>query len=118
MPTRDRSSADHDLVRRYLPAQFLARIPLPDRSFRGRIVLLLWALGYPIEMAWSFGMTGEAEQVRFYKEALSQLDDERLIGQLDATVAIRGDGSHLEFLSFGGMAEEKEFWVLVRRGES
>lgn len=45
--------AEYDLVRWYLPRPFVDRIPPQDRSWRGRIILMLWGLGYPLEMAWS-----------------------------------------------------------------
>lgn len=95
-----RRQRDH-LLERYLPTPFRVRLPESQASWRGRTVLLLWALGYPLEMAWSFGMTADAEQARTFEESISRLDDDRLVAQLDATAAIRGDGSHLEFVSFG-----------------
>lgn len=115
MTAREAIKSD-DLVRRYLPAQFHERIPVQDRSWRGRIVLLLWASGYPLEMAWSIGMTNDPDQVPFYKEAVPQVDDERLVQQLDATAATRGDDGHLEFLWLGGIEDdERGYWVLVRQ---
>lgn len=89
------------LLRRYLPAPFLARLPEDQATWRGRLVLLLWALGYPLEMAWSLSMTADDEQARSLKDLIAPLTDERLIAQLEATAETRGDGSHLEFVSFG-----------------
>jgi hypothetical protein len=90
-----------ELLEHYLPAPFRLRLPEGEASWRGRTVLLLWALGYPLEMAWSLGMTADAEQASTFEELISRLDDQRLVAQLDASADIRGDGSHIEFLSFG-----------------
>ena len=67
---------------------------------------MLWALGYPLEMAWSFGMTADPAQSRRFKAVVAPLTDERLVAQLDATAARRGDGRHLEFVSFGLIARD------------
>lgn len=95
------TGADGVLVGRYLPAHFVARLPTDGRAWRGRTVLLLWALGYPLEMAWSLGMTADPDQSREFEQLMAQLDDQRLVAQLDASAEARGDGSHLEFVSFG-----------------
>jgi hypothetical protein len=92
-----------ELLERYLPAPFRLRLPQGEASWRGRTVLLLWALGYPLEMAWSLGMTADAEQASTFEELMSRLDDRRLVAQLDTTADIRGDGGHLAFVSFGSM---------------
>ena len=92
---------DNDLFERYLPAHFLARLPMDGRAWRGRTVLLLWALGYPLEMAWSLGMGADRDQAREFEQLMARLDDQRLIVQLDASAEARGDGSHLEFVPFG-----------------
>jgi hypothetical protein len=39
------------VVDHYLPAAFAARLPSAERGWRRRTVLLLWALGYPLDMA-------------------------------------------------------------------
>lgn len=62
--------------------------------------------GYPLEMAWSFGMTADPAQSHRFKAVIAPFTDERLIAQLDATDVTRGDGSHLEFVSFGLIAPE------------
>jgi len=67
-----------DLLKRYLPDQFLQRLPADKAHWRGRTVLLLWALGYPLEMAWSLGTTADAEQAQMFRELMSRLDDDRL----------------------------------------
>jgi hypothetical protein len=95
-----------ELLERYLPAPFRLRLPEGDASWRGRTVLLLWALGYPLEMAWSLGMTADVEQASTFEELISRLDDQRLVAQLDASADIRGDGSHLEFVSIGLIKRE------------
>lgn len=93
--------ATEPLLRRYLPPDFYARLPRHGQSWRGRTVLLLWGLGYPLEMAWSLGLTGDPEQAASYREVIVDLTDEHLIDLLDATAARRGDGSHLTWASFG-----------------
>lgn len=90
-----------DLVERYLPKHFYVRLPGHERAWRGRIVLLLWALGYPLAMAWSLGLTTDQEMVDVYRDAVARLDDERLVAQLDATKAARGDGSEFSFWTIG-----------------
>jgi hypothetical protein len=102
-----RANGPNDVVRTYLPAHFYARIPRPDRPWRGRIVLTLWGLGYPLEMAWSLGMTSDPDQSAAYRDAVGQLDDQRLVRLLDASAETRGDGHHLEFVSFGLIAPER-----------
>lgn len=100
---RSRTEADDgdSLLRRYLPRTFYERLPVQQRWWRGRAALLLWALGYPLEMAWSLAMTPDDQQGREFERLMARLDDDRLIAQLDSSAATRGDGSHLEFVSFG-----------------
>lgn len=90
-----------DVIAAYLPADFAARLPAADWDWRGRTVLFLWALGYPLEMAWAVGLADDPEQVSFYRESLDRLPDNELAGLLDASADRRGDGSHLTFASFG-----------------
>lgn len=101
--SRERQDAaiEDDLVERYLPEPFWRRLPPLDRWWRGRTILLLWALGYPLEMAWSYGISVEGERAAELQGWMAQLEDARLIGDLEATAEIRGDGSHLEFASLG-----------------
>ena len=66
----------------------------------------MWGLGYPLEMAWSVGLADDPEQAAFYESAIADLDDARLIGLLDATARTRGDGSDLEWVSFGLIRDE------------
>jgi hypothetical protein len=97
----DRGEPIVDVVQRYLPGPFFARLPEADRWWRGRAILLTWALGFPLEMAWSYAMSridGEADELR---ELMARLDDLELVAQLEATAELRGDGSHLEFVSLG-----------------
>ena len=100
-----RESRRKDLVRTYLPRPFYERIPRQDRAWRGRTILMLWGLGYALEHAWALGMTDDDDQVGFYRDAVAQLDDRRLIDLLVATEATRGDGQHLAFVSFGLIVE-------------
>ena len=51
-------------------------------------------------------MTGDPDQMRDYEAAIIDLDDERLIAELEATAATRGDGCSLEFVSFGLIRRE------------
>jgi hypothetical protein len=92
----------HDeLLQRYLPPEFLTRLPPgAEASRRGRVVLALWAIGYPLEMAWVLGMDPDPAGARHLDETISRLDDQRLVDQLEATRDRRGDGSHLAFVSF------------------
>jgi hypothetical protein len=90
-----------DVIDSFLPAEFSVRLPTADRAWRGRIVLFLWALGYPLEMAWSLALTDEPEQVAFYHESLGKLPDEELTALLDATASQRGDGGNLMFATLG-----------------
>lgn len=92
---------EDDVLKRYLPPAFYERLPPSQMSWRGRTALLLWALGYPLEMAWSAAMTADARHASDFERMMARLDDDRLIAQLDATADVRGDGSHLEFVSFG-----------------
>ncbi len=78
-----------DLVERYLPAELMARIPLDDRWWRGRTILVLWAIGHSLREAWTFGMDDTPDQAAFYRDMMSQLDDGRLIGDLEASAADR-----------------------------
>lgn len=94
-------SESTDVVRRYLPAEFVARIPPADLAWRGRTILLLWVLGYSLQMAWCLGMVDEPEQVRFYRDAMADCDNARLAADLDATAASRGDARHLTFAWLG-----------------
>lgn len=94
------------LLKKYLPPAFYGRLPHSGASWRGRTALFLWALGYPLEMAWSTAMTRDAQHASDFKRMMARLEDDRLIAQLDATADVRGDGRHLEFVSFG----------LIRRG--
>lgn len=90
-----------DVLEHYLPSHFLSRLPTHGRAWRGRTVLLLWRLGYPLEMAWSLGLADDPEQAAFYEATIADLDDARLIGLLNATAEARGDGSDLEWIEFG-----------------
>lgn len=87
-----------DLLGRYLPAAFLRRLPPGEEHWRGRTVLLLWALGYPFELAWVLGMAHDARQAAHYEHAIARLDDQQLIDQLEATWSTRGDASGLSFV--------------------
>ncbi len=100
-PGRQSTSPSIDLIERYMPPDFLIRIPPADRAWRGRIILLLWALGYPLAMAWSFGLTDDEGMVAFYRHAIAGLDDDRLVAELEATADVRGDGSEFSFWSLG-----------------
>ena len=84
-----------------MPAHFAGRLPHEGTAWRGRAVLLLWGLGYPFEMAWSLGPSGDPDYAHDLKTSIERLDDVRLIDLLDATAEHRGDASHLEWLSFG-----------------
>lgn len=95
-----------DVLKRYLPPAFYERLPHGQAAWRGRTALLLWALGYPLEMAWSTAMTADALHASDFERLMARLDDDRLIAQLDATADVRGDGSHLEFVSFGLIRQE------------
>jgi len=95
-------------LKRYLPAAFYERLPRAQRAWRGRTALLLWALGYPLEMAWATAMTGDHKHASDFEELMSRLNDERLVAQLDATAKLRGDGSHLEFVSFGLISRQED----------
>jgi len=77
------------LLERYLPEPFYRRLPEDGRAWRGRTVLLLWGLGYPLEMAWSLGLAEDPEQASVYESAMADLDDARLIGLLAATTEAR-----------------------------
>jgi hypothetical protein len=92
----------HDeLLQRYLPPEFLTRLPPGhEASWRSRVILALWAIGYPLEIAWVLGMDDDPAQARHLEETISRLDDQRLAEQLEATRDRRGDGSHLAFVSF------------------
>lgn len=90
-----------DLLRQYLPPEFAARLRPVDGGWRGRTALLLWALGYPLEMAWWLAMTDDPIQSRRYRTAIDRLDDGRLRSLLRATTKARGDGLHLGFVSLG-----------------
>lgn len=94
------SRAGGSVLERYLPPLFYERLPVGE-DWRGRLVLCLWALGYPLEMAWSLSMTAEGAHARDLEALISRLEDARLIAQLDATMRIRGDGSNFEFMSVG-----------------
>ncbi len=94
-----------DLVERYLPRDFFVRIRERDRAWRGRIILMLWVVGYPLGMAWSLGLTDDVAMVAFYRDAVSRLDDARLIAALDASVDTRGDGSEFSFWSLGDVLQ-------------
>lgn len=87
-----------DLLRRYLPATFLRRLPLGEEHWRGRTVLLLWALGYRFELAWVLAMVDDASQAAHYEHAIARLDDQQLIDQLEASSSTRGDASRLSFV--------------------
>ena len=103
LPAARGTSADraisHDLVERYLPEPLWRRLPVIDRWWRGRMILVLWALGYPLEMAWSYAIHVEGEQATELQAQMAQLPDVRLIADLEATAGARGDGSHLEFVT-------------------
>jgi hypothetical protein len=88
-----------DLVERYLPEPLWRRLPPTDRWWRGRTILLTWALGYPLEMAWSYGISVEGERAAELQGWMAELEDARLIADLEASAEIRGDGGHLEFAS-------------------
>ena len=102
----ERRPNDDGVLKRYLPPAFYARLPHRQASWRGRTALLLWALGYPLEMAWSTAMTGDARHARDFERLMARLDDDRLTAQLDATADVRGDGNLLEFVSFGLIRRE------------
>ena len=68
-----------------MPQAFYERLPHDGASWRGRTALLLWALGYPLEMAWSMAMTADAQHASDFKLMMARLEDDRLIAQLDAT---------------------------------
>ena len=86
-----------DLVKTYLPPQFYERLPPGERDWRGRIVLLLWALGYPLATAWTLGLADDPEQVEFYRQTVAALDDERLRADLIATAGARQATSNAGF---------------------
>ena len=84
-----------DPLWRYLPAEFAARLPRKDGFWRGRVALLLWALGYPFEMAWSVAMDRDRATSRRFKASIGRLDDRRLVALLDATEQTRSDAARL-----------------------
>lgn len=86
---------------RYLPPEFATRLPLVGGHWRGRMALLLWALGYPLEMAWSLAMTDDPLAEQRFEQSIARLDDARLLSLLEATRVSRGDGSHLAFVTIG-----------------
>ena len=96
-----RGAPGDEWIARYLPAPFYARLPPAERSWRARGVLMLWGLGYPLEMAWSLSMGDDDELNATVRAHASEDDDQRLIALLDATADVRGDDHHLEFASFG-----------------
>ena len=98
---QDAVTTSDELLRRYLPEQFLCRLPAEGAHWRGRMILLLWSLGYHLEHAWWLGMNVSGDPARAFERQIGRLDDDRLIAQLNATVEARGDDSHLEFVSFG-----------------
>jgi hypothetical protein len=90
-----------DLVRRYLPAPLIERIPAEDLPWRGRAILALWVLGCPLPMAWILGMGTDHPWVAELRDGVGRLDDARLVADLEATAAARGDGRAVEFGTFG-----------------
>ncbi len=97
---RDGATND-DVVDRYLPEPLWRRLPPTVRWWRGRTILLLWALGYPLEMAWSYGISAEGELAIELQGWMAQLEDARLIADLEASADARGDGGHSEFATLG-----------------
>ncbi len=55
-------------------------------------------------MAWSYAVSADGDLAGELQGWMAQLEDARLIGELEATAEIRGDGSHLEFVSVGPVA--------------
>jgi hypothetical protein len=88
------------LARRYLPPAFATRAPVGPNGWRTRTALVLWALGYPLEMAWAIAMDRHPASSRRFRSSVSRLDDARLVDLLDATTEARGDGRELSFVAF------------------
>ena len=53
------------------------------------------------EMAWSLGLSNDADHARDLETALEPLDDAKLTDLLRATRERRRDASHLEWVPFG-----------------
>lgn len=78
-----------DLIERNLPRELVAHIPPQDRWWRGRTILVLWAIGHPLREAWAFGMDDTPDQAAFYRDMMGRLDDARLSADLEASAAGR-----------------------------
>jgi hypothetical protein len=90
-----------DLVERYLPEPLWRRLSPMDRWWQGRTILVLWALGYPLELAWSYAISAAGEHATELQAWMADLEDARLIADLESSAEVRGDGSHLTFVTMG-----------------
>jgi hypothetical protein len=95
----DEGPATDDVVLRWLPGEFATRLAPVDLPWRGRIVLWLWATGYPLAMAWTLGVTDDAETVAGYQALLSDLEDAELENFLTQTALERAQEPSLTFLT-------------------
>jgi hypothetical protein len=80
----------------YFPPEMRGRwmnAPRADRSWRIRVVLLLWSLGYQLDHASWLASGDDGATNRRYQESLALLGDERLLASFDSTAQQRGDGS-------------------------
>lgn len=95
-PTRP---PDGDPILRWLPTDIAARLRPPERTWRGRLVLWLWAIGYPLPMAVHLATTDDRAALANYRAMLAALDDETLEVMLAETEQHRAGEPSLTFLA-------------------
>lgn len=63
------------------PPKWFVDLPEPERHWRGRIMLMVYAMGYPEEYAWWHASQTEPDyHVAFLKQQQSVISDEAIIG--------------------------------------
>ena len=88
-----------DPLARFLPPEFAARLPSGAEAWRARVALLLWCLGYPLDMAWSVAMDQSDGTSTMFRTSIARVADDELEELLDATRTSRIDTRHLSFWS-------------------
>jgi hypothetical protein len=90
------SERDDGLLRRNLPAERPSgfdSLPADERAWRGRYVLMTWALSGNLAFAWAVSSVTDPIGVATAKEIVAGVSDSRIEEELVRTAAERGDGN-------------------------
>jgi hypothetical protein len=97
------SQRDHDLLRRYLPAERAPgfdTLPADEWAWRGRYLLMAWAFTGSLPFAWAAASVRDPAEVEANKKVVAGVPDSRIEEELVRTAAERGEGNVI-FATFG-----------------